>query len=74
MAKGFPIFSTVVLRTTKVDLATPMTVMGKALASSNNSLSRRLKMVRRQNTKTTFVARSRAGIAASIAITRINAT
>ena len=51
MAKEFPIFFTVVLRTTKEDPATPMTVMGKPHASSNLSVSIRLKMVSRRNTK-----------------------
>ena len=48
MAKGFSIFSTVILRTrkvdlrtTKVDLATPLTVIGKALASSQRNASKR---------------------------------
>ena len=47
MAKGFPVFSTAILWTTKVDLATPMNVMGEAFASSNCNVSRRLQMVRR---------------------------
>ena len=47
MAKGSLIFSTVVVRTTKVDLATRPTVMGEVLACSNCNASREQKMVKR---------------------------
>ena len=47
MAKGSGIFSTVVLGTTKVELATGWTVMGDLLACSNCHESRKPKMVRR---------------------------
>ena len=47
MAKGPLIASFVVLRTTDVDVATPMTLMDEALASSNCNVSRRLEMVSR---------------------------
>ena len=47
MVKGPLIFSTVILRTIKVDLATRQTVMGKVLASSSCSASRKLRMGKR---------------------------
>ena len=43
MAKGFPIFSTVVLRTTKEDPTTPMTVMYEPPASFSCKESRKTK-------------------------------
>ena len=45
MVDGHLIFSTVVLRTTKVDFATRTTVMGGVLACSNCSATRKLKKV-----------------------------
>ena len=47
MVKGAVLFSTVVLRTIRVDHAARPTVMGEVLACSNCSASRKLKMVRR---------------------------
>ena len=46
MVKGPILFSTVVLPTIGVDPATGPTVMGKVLACSNCSASRKLKLVR----------------------------
>ena len=74
MAMGLLMLSFVLLPMTKVDLATPMTAMRQALAFSNCNISRRLKMVTGQNTKTTPAARSRAGIVASVSITKMNAS
>ena len=69
--KGSLIFSTMVLLTTKVDLAMRPTVMGEAPACCNFSASRRPRMVKRCNTKINSAARLPVDVAASVHITRM---
>ena len=72
--KGALIFSSVVLRTIRVDPRTRLTVMRKVLACLIYSASKKPNMVRYWSTKTVSAAREQADIAATVRIMKMNAT